>query len=296
MGERIGLIGFGIMGSAMAIRLADAGYRLVVFDTDAAAGDRARELGCDVADSPAAVGLDATVILVSLPRAEHVTGVVQDEKGLLRTAAPGSVIVDTSTVDPETTRANAAAAAAKEVGYLDAPVLGRPQSVGSWTLAIGGEAADMRRADAVLGTIASRIVHVGSAGQGNTLKLLNNLMFGAINAATCEMFALAERLDVDRALLFETIVDSGAATVSNLFRELGPKIIEGEFSTQFSIDNLEKDIGLGLSMARSIGLTLEVSEAGQRMNQRAQAAGHGGEDTAAVVRVIDGAPADGVSG
>jgi 3-hydroxyisobutyrate dehydrogenase-like beta-hydroxyacid dehydrogenase len=295
MGEQVGLIGFGIMGTAMAPRLTGAGYRLVVFDVDAVARDRARDLGHDVAESPAAVGTAARVTLISLPRAEHVTGVVQDADGLLDTAAPGSLIVDTSTVDPATTRANAEAAAAGGVGYLDAPVLGRPSGVGKWTLPVGGEAADLSRAEPVLRTFAMRIIHVGPSGQGNTLKLLNNLMFGAINAATCEVFALASRLDLDPTLLYETIAESGAATVSNLFRELGPKIIQSDFSPNFSLDNLEKDIRMGLALAHSTGLTLEVGEAGQRLNHRAQAAHHGHEDTAAVFNVIDIAPDDGAS-
>lgn len=218
---------------------------------------------------------------------------VRGPEGLLSTATVGSLIVDTSTVDPGTTRANSEAAAAIGVGYLDAPVLGRPRGVGDWTLPVGGEEADLRRAEAVLGVIAARVVHVGPSGQGNTLKLLNNLMFGAINAATCETFALADRLGLDREAFFDTVVESGAATVSNLFRELGPKIIAGDFEPQFSVDNLEKDIGLGLALARTAGMTLDVGEAGQRLNRRAQAAGHGGQDTAAVVEVVGMASEDG---
>ena len=295
MGELIGLIGFGVMGTAMAPRLTEAGYRLVVFDTDVLARDRARDLGCDVADTPASVGAAANLTLISLPRAEHVASVVLETDGLLHGAAPGSLIVDTSTVDPTTTRANAEAAAAGDVGYLDAPVLGRPSGIGGWTLPVGGEAADLRRAEPVLRTFASKIIHVGPSGQGNTLKLLNNLMFGAINAATCEMFALGARLGVDPTLLYETIVGSGAATVSNLFRELGPKIIEGDFSPNFSVDNLEKDIRMGLDLAHSAGLTLDVGEAGQRLNHRAQAALLGQEDTAAVYNVVQTAPDDGAA-
>jgi len=296
MGEQIGLIGFGVMGTVMAPRLSEAGYRLIVFDTDVSARDRARDLGCDVAGSPAAVGAAAHLTLISLPRAEHVASVVRETDGLLDGAAPGSLIVDTSTIDPATTRANAEAAAAGDVGYLDAPVLGRPSGVGEWTLPVGGEAADLKRAEPVLRTLARKVIHVGPSGHGNTLKLLNNLMFGAINAATCEMFALASRLDVDPGLLYETIAGSGAATVSNLFRELGPKIIEGDFSPNFSVDNLEKDIRMGLELAQSTGLALDVGEAGQRLNHRAQAAHLGHEDTAAVFNVIDVVADDGATG
>jgi 3-hydroxyisobutyrate dehydrogenase-like beta-hydroxyacid dehydrogenase len=269
----------------MAARFVGADYQVMVVDSAARARERALDLGCEVAESPAAVGEAAEVVLISLPRAEHVTSVVRGPDGLLNTAAGGNVIVDTSTVDAATTIANATAATARSVGYLDAPVLGRPRSIGSWTLPVGGETTDLRRVEPVLRIVASRIVHMGPAGTGNTVKLLNNLMFGAINAATCETFALAERLGVDRQLLFDTIVESGAATVSDLFRELGPKIIDGDFEPQFSVDNLAKDIDQGLALARSAGLTLDVGEAGQRLNRRAQEAGLGSEDTAAVVEV-----------
>jgi len=289
MGERIGLVGFGVMGAAMAARFVDADYQVMVVDSAATACERALDLGCEVAESPAVVGEAVEVVLISLPRAEHVTSVVRGPDGLLSTAAAGSVIVDTSTIDAATTIANATAAATRGVGYLDAPVLGRPRSIGSWTVPVGGETTDLRRAEPVLRIVASRIVHMGPAGTGNTLKLLNNLMFGAINAATCETFALAERIGVDRQLLFDTIVESGAATVSDLFRELGPKIIDGDYVPDFSVDNLAKDIDQGLALARSAGLTLDVGEAGQRLNRRAQEAGLGSEDTAAVVEVAGAA-------
>ena len=289
MGERIGLVGFGVMGAAMAARFVDADYQVVVVDSAATARERALDLGCEIVDSPAAVGAAVEVVLISLPRAEHVTSVVRGPDGLLSTAAAGSVIVDTSTIDAATTIANATAATTRSVGYLDAPVLGRPRNIGNWTLPVGGETTGLRRAEPVLRIVASRVVHMGPAGAGNTVKLLNNLMFGAINAATCETFALAERLGVDRQLLFDTIVESGAATVSNLFRELSPKIIEGDFAPDFSVDNLAKDIDQGLALARSVGLTLDVGEAGQALNRRAQEAGLGSEDTAAVVEVAGAA-------
>ena len=283
MRERIGLVGFGIMGGVMADRFIEAGHGLVVFDIDAGARERARARGCETADTPAAVSEQAEVVLISLPRPEHVIGAVQGDDGLLSTASAGSVIADTSTVDPATTRANAEAAAARGVGYLDTPVLGRPGRAGQWTLPVGGDEADLRRAQPVLGVIASRVVHIGPSGHGNTLKLLNNLMFSAINAAACESFALADRLGMERSVFYDTIVESGAGTVSNLFRDIGPRIVAGDFEPQFSIDNLEKDVGLGLAMAESVGLSLEVGEAGQRLNQRARDAGLGPDDTAAIV-------------
>ena len=285
--EHVGLVGFGIMGAAIAPKLLAAGHAVTVFDANPDAMVRAVELGCTSVSTAAEVARRARVILISLPRPEHVDAVVRlGDDNLLDGATAGTVIVDTSTVDPATSERNAAAARKLGIGYLDCPVLGRPSGAGSWTLPTGGDAADVTTAMPVLKTFAASVVHLGPTGAGNRLKLLNNLMFGVINSATAEMFALASQLGVEPRVAYDTIVDSGAGTVSNLFRELGPKVVEGDFSAAFSVDNLEKDVGLGLAMARDAGISLEVSEAGQRLNQRAQAAGYGSEDSAAVTKVV----------
>jgi 3-hydroxyisobutyrate dehydrogenase-like beta-hydroxyacid dehydrogenase len=277
----------GIMGSAMTGRLVAAGHRVVAFDIDPAASERAAALGCQLQSDPSSVAAESEIIIISLPRPEHVIDTVQGDRGLLRFPRTGSVIVDTSTVDPGTSRSNAAAAATRGVGYVDAPVLGRPARVGRWTMPVGGELGHVATAEPVLLTLAERVVHVGPPGSGNTIKLLNNLMFNAINGVTAEVFALAERVGVAPAAFFDIVVDSGAGTVSNLFRDVGPRMASGDFDPVFSVDNLEKDAGLGLAMAAEAGLRLEIGEAGQRLNQRAQAAGLGDQDTAATVKAVD---------
>jgi 3-hydroxyisobutyrate dehydrogenase-like beta-hydroxyacid dehydrogenase len=289
--EHIGLIGCGLMGAPIAQRLVDHGYGVVVFDKSTDAMSRARDFGCETAATPAEVARRSRAVLISLPRPEHVVDVVRTGIDcLLDGAAAGLIIVDTSTVDPATSRENAAAAADKGVGYLDCPILGRPSGVGRWTLPTGGQLEPIAAVTPVLETIAAKIVHVGPVGHGNMLKLLNNLMFGAINTITAEVFALGDRLGMEPGLLFETIADSGAATVSNLFKELGPKIVEQEFAPNFSINNLEKDVGLGLAMAQAAGMELKFSEIGQELNRVAQQAGLGEEDTAALVKVLTTTP------
>ena len=144
------------------------------------------------------------------------------------------------------------------MGYLDCPVLGRPQGCGKWTLPTGGDERHLEVARPILQHLAARILPVGPSGHGNVVKLLNNLMFGAINAITAEVFALSRKLGMEPKVLFGTIAESGAATVSNLFRELGPKILADDFSPLFSIDNLHKDMRLGIEMARKVGANFLV--------------------------------------
>jgi len=285
--DSVGLIGCGLMGAPIAARLIDRRYNPVVFDKSPGALEHASAIGCSTVTSPREVGERTQVVLISLPRPEHVTDVVRGaEDCLLAGLDAGSVIVDTSTVDPATSQRNADVSAELSVGYLDCPILGRPSGVGHWTLPTGGDLEHVESVMPILETFASRIVHVGPSGCGNTLKLLNNLMFGAINSATAEVFAAALYVGLSPSLLYDTIAESGAGTVSNLFKELGPKIVAGEFTPNFTVDNLQKDVGLGLAMARAAGITLEFSEAGQRLTEAAQAVGLGDQDTSVVFRSL----------
>ncbi len=286
MKKNIGLIGFGVMGTVIAPRLINNGYSVLVYDIGADARARAETAGCTVSATPSEVAQKASIILISLPKPEHVTGVVRDgDDCLLSGAMQGSVIIDTSTVDPLTSQENAKVAEALGVGYLDCPVLGRPVACGNWTLPTGGDPKYISMVEPVLKTFAANILHVGPSGQGNAVKLLNNLMFGAINTITCEVFALCAQIGMEPKQFFETVSSSGAGTVSKLFLELGPKIVGGDFATIFSIDNLQKDVGLAIAMAQQSAIDLPFSQAGQNLNEKAQAAGLGQEDSSALVKI-----------
>jgi 3-hydroxyisobutyrate dehydrogenase-like beta-hydroxyacid dehydrogenase len=194
--------------------------------------------------------------------------------------------VDTSTVDPDTTRRMAAEAAKAGVGYLDAPVLGRPDACGRWTMPVGGDAGTLERVRPALEALGG-IAHVGGSGSGNAIKLLNNLMFGAINAVTAEVFAAAERVGVSPERFYETVAASDAATVSNLFRALGPKILERDFSPTFAMSLLDKDNRLAVEMMERAGAPVMVGDMVKSLNGLALAAGHSGEDTSALVKVYE---------
>ena len=288
MKKKIGLIGCGIMGQKIAAKLLSNGYELAVFDICPKALLTAKEIGCHPYKSPSAIALDCSFILMSLPTPAHVEKTVCDKTtGLLSSTRPGSVIIDTSTVDPITTERLALKASNQKVGYIDAPVLGRPKSVGYWTLPAGGLKSDIAKVEPILKILAEKVIHLGPAGSGNKLKLLNNLMFGAINSITCEVFALCKHLNLDTELFFNTVSESTAGTVSNLFKELGPKIIKKDFSSNFSIDNLNKDIQLGIDMAKMSGARLPISENNQAFNALGKGKEIGNEDTAALVKIFE---------
>jgi 3-hydroxyisobutyrate dehydrogenase-like beta-hydroxyacid dehydrogenase len=292
----VGVIGLGTMGSRMVHALLDADHRVFVHDVSAAAIDRAVVAGATRVESSDEVGAISRVVLLSLPLPSDVEEVVAGEAGLLSRPAKGLTVVDTSTVDPGTTRRLAEKAAAAGVGYLDAPVLGRPDACGRWSLPVGGDSASLEEARPALNALASTITHVGGPGAGNAIKLLNNLMFGAINAITAEAFAAAALVGVSPRRFYETVADSGAATVSNLFRQLGPKILEGDFSPTFTIDLLHKDNLLAIAMLEGEGASLIVGNAVTTLNGLARAAGYGSEDTSAAVKVYETITGEKVAG
>jgi 3-hydroxyisobutyrate dehydrogenase-like beta-hydroxyacid dehydrogenase len=285
---RVGLVGAGNLGSAIASTLLKKGFEVVAYDIADDAQKRATNLGAKVATSPKNVAQHTDIALLALPFPCDVDLVVAGKSdGILQGAKPGFIIVDMSTVGPSTTRKNAALAQAASVEYLDAPVLGRPASCGQWTLPVGGKKETLDKCRPVLSALAKNVVHVGESGSGNIIKLLNNMMFSVINAATIEILVLARKLGLDPAIVYSTISNSGAATVSKLFLEVGEKVLKKDFSSVFSIDLLWKDLDVALQMARDVNAPLMVTRNAQIMNEIARNKGLGKLDTSAVVKVVE---------
>lgn len=278
---QVGLVGLGAMGLPMAGALAASGT-VLGHDATAAACERAAASGVEVVPL-AELAARCDVVVLSLPRAEVVRQVVAE----LLAAGSRALLLDTSTIDPEDTRAVAAVAAAGGATYADCPVLGRPEMVGRWTVPVGGPADVVERAAQVLGPVAARVVGVGDVGSAATLKVANNLMFSVINAVTAEALVLAEAAGLDPGVFVDTVLDSGAATVSGLFRSIAPRAVDGDFGPVFSLELTRKDNQLAVTLAERLGVHLEVGSAARDLHARAVAAGHGAEDSVAVVRVLE---------
>ena len=285
MSERVAILGLGAMGGPVAVAVSGAGYEITGFDPAPGARQRAAAAGVAVADDAAAAVSKADVVVVSVPKPEHVLALAD---GDLLQATAGTVVVDLSTIDPDTARAAAERLAAQDIVYLDCPVLGRPAGCGGWTLVAGGGEEDVTRVSPLLeATIARRVVRIGDVGAGSVVKILNNLMFGAINAVTAEALHLCQRNGIDREAFVDAVVDSGAATVSNLFRDIGPRIVADDHDPVFALDLLAKDNRLAAALAAAGGTAAPVSEAVGRVNEAAVALGHGALDSSAVIRAYD---------
>jgi 3-hydroxyisobutyrate dehydrogenase len=278
--DSVAVIGLGAMGGRAAGKLASSGVAVRGFDPAPAYDSLPGSVTRCPAPGDAAQG--AGLVLLSLPGPDEVLGIVRDLAGTAR----GSLIVDASTIDPGTARAAAAVAAESGAVYVDAPVLGRPQACGQWTLVAGGPEDAVRRAAGLLeGRIARQVVHVGETGTGSAVKIMNNLMFGAINAVTAEALAMCEAVGVDPGQFVSLIAGSGAATVSGLFREIGPKIAAADFSPRFSLALLDKDTRLAVKLAEAAGTPAFMARCVEQVNRLALDQGFGAEDSSAVWRV-----------
>ena len=285
MPERtIGVVGLGAMGLPIASALHRAQSSVVGFDVVESARDRATGQSVPVTDDLGALARDCDVLVLSLPTPAVVRDVVER---IAVAARPGTVVLDTSTIDPGTSQD--AARRLEEVGssYADCPVLGRPSAVGRWTMPLGGSDEVVALAREVLAPVAARIVHVGAVGMGVTLKILNNMMLATINAATAEALVLAEAAGLDPGTFVDTLVDSGAASISGLFREVAPRAVDGDFTPTFSLRLMHKDNDLALRMADRHGVPLPVATATQTLTTMGVAAGHGDEDSVAVIKVLE---------
>jgi 3-hydroxyisobutyrate dehydrogenase len=278
----VGVVGLGAMGLPMARALAAAGP-VVTHDASPEARERARGAGLLVVDGLGELARSCNTVVLSLPDASIVSDVLEE----LCPAAPGLVLLDTSTVGPEDSRELARAALADGSTYLDTPVLGRPDNVGGWTIPMGGPVAAHAAVSRVLEPVAARVMHVGEVGAAATLKVANNLMFSVINAVTAEALLLVQAAGLDPGVFVDTVVDSGAATVSGLFRSIAPRAVDGDFDPIFSLELLRKDNDLAIALAASLGLSLEVGQAARDLHDRAVMAGHGGEDSIAVLRLLE---------
>lgn len=286
--ERVGLIGCGRMGCCMLEGTLKAGYQVFAYDKFPAAAERAAGMGAQVVATPAELAEKVQVVLMSLPGPVQLEEVLFGEDGMIDKLTASHVVIDTSTVDPQTTRNNAEKVAKTGAAYLDCPILGRPSAAGKWMLPTGGSKEAMEYVKPVLLTFASNVVPVGDSGAGNALKLLNQMMFSCINAISSEVMAICDHVGVDKEVFYDTVASSSAATVSGLFREVGKCIVNNGYeSPAFTVDLLIKDTKLALQMAKDANAPSLIAGTVQMYNELASADGLGGQDTSALFKVFD---------
>jgi glyoxylate/succinic semialdehyde reductase len=284
---KIGFIGLGIMGSAMAANLIKAGFKVTVWNRTADRCAVLAGLGCAVADSPRAAAECSDVVIAMMADPRAVLSVRDGADGVIAGLKPGAGYLDMSTVDAETSQESARMTHQKGALFLEAPVAGsrKPAEDATLTIMAAGDRALYDTALPALEAMGKKILFLGDVGNAARMKLANNLVMSGMLTALCEGMALASGSGLDTAQFLE-VLDSGA--VSNpMFRLKGPQIAaNSEFPTAFPLKHMQKDLRLALRLAEEIGQPLFVTAAVNELYKKAVAEGFGESDFAAVSRVI----------
>jgi len=279
------------MGAAMAARLRSAGAGVVVFNRTRSKADRvATECGARVAATAAEAAAAAPVVLVSLADDRAVNEAYRGEAGIAAGLATGTVVADTSTIDPRTVAEMAELLAGRGARLIDVPVSGSVPSVqqGTLTVLAGGSAADLDLARPVLDVLARQIIHVGPSGSGAVMKLAVNSLVHALNQALSEALVLAEKAGVDRGTAYDVIA---ASVVGAPFVQYKRSAFEHPDSTPvaFTLDLVGKDLALALALAERVGAQLPQAETNAQQVAAAVAAGFGQRDMSALAERLRGA-------
>ena len=259
----VGVVGLGSMGLGMAATLAGKGFRVLGFDTSAERRALAAAAGVEAVDAVAGAFTGVTHVVFSLPTAADVAGVVEANAHLLGSGGSGRVIVvDTSTSEPDVSRALAAKLAAAGHGFLDAPVSGGPNgaATGTMTVMIGGSDEDVALARPVMEAMASVILHVGPSGAGNVAKLVNNLLVASHMLTTSEGLKLAAAAGVSPEAALRVV---NAATGRSALSEVHfpTWIMSDRFDSGFSMGLMRKDVRLARELAERCGADLPLTAA-----------------------------------
>jgi 2-hydroxy-3-oxopropionate reductase len=287
IGERIGFIGLGIMGKPMAKNLLAAGYPLTVHSRSRGPVDELAAAGATRANGPTGVSAASDVTITMLPDTPDVESVLVGIGGVIEGAAPGSLVIDMSTVDPIATRRFAAAFAEREVAMLDAPVSGGEKGAidASLSIMVGGEEPGFSRAEPVFRALGSNIVHVGPSGAGQIAKACNQLVVGATIEAVAEALLLAERAGVDPAKVREALV--GGFAGSKILEVHGQRMLDRAFAPGFRIRLHRKDARIVQETAAEVGSPIPSFEVVANQLQRAIDAGDGEADHSALLTQLE---------
>lgn len=282
----VAVLGTGTMGAPMAANLLAAGHAVRVWNRSPGRTDDLVAAGATAAASPAGAVAGADVVLTMLFDLDATRSVAAEA---LPAVGPEAVWLQTGTVGPVGTAELAALAAEHGVGFLDAPVLGtrKPAEDGTLVALLSGDPALRPRVDPVLDAVSGRVVWAGdTAGAASSLKLAANAWVLTLTAATAQSLLLAQAQGVDPTLFLEAI--QGTASDSAYAHLKGPAMLQGAFPPAFALDGGLKDLGLILSAARAQGLPDRLLAALHDCYATASAAGHGGEDIAAVFTALHG--------
>jgi 3-hydroxyisobutyrate dehydrogenase len=285
--EKIGFIGLGTMGAPMASNLLKKGYEVTVYNRTPSKCEPLVAEGAAAAATPreAAAGRDVVITMVS--NDDSIREVFYGEDGILCSLDAGVTVIDSSTISPGLVKEIAASVGELGAYFLDAPVTGsKPAAIdGTLVFMVGGEASVLQNVTDVLDTLGKKIIHMGPNGSGSVAKLAHNTVVGINNLALAEGFAIAAKSGIPADSFLELVqLGSAGSKAADL---KGRKIIEADFSNQFSLALMLKDLKLASSLTDVSGIPAPMLNMAKSLFQAGATQGYGDEDLSAVVKCYE---------
>lgn len=290
--SRFAFIGLGHMGSPMALNLIKAGHALSVFDLVADAVATLGDAGARAASSAADAVKDCDVVITMLPASKHVEGLYLGENGLLEHIKPGALVIECSTIAPQSAIKVSQVAREKGIRMLDAPVSGGTAgaAAGTLTFIVGGDANDLEEARPILEHMGKNIFHAGEAGAGQVAKICNNMLLGILMAGTAEALALGAANGLDTHVLSDIIAKSSGRNWATELYNPWPGVMphapaSKDYAGGFGVDLMLKDLGLAAESAMASRASTPLGELARNLYALHSSQGKGQLDFSSILQL-----------
>jgi 3-hydroxyisobutyrate dehydrogenase len=284
---RIGWIGAGVMGSSMCGHLLTAGYRVTIHSRTKSKAQPLLDHGAQWGENSRAVAAESDVLFTMVGFPQDVRAVYFDETGILTGARAGTILIDMTTTQPALSRDIAAAASAKDLSAIDAPVSGGDIGAKNAALSImiGGDTTSVQAVMSLFERLGKKIVYQGEPGAGQQAKLCNQIVIAGTMVGVCESLLYGYKAGLDLNRMLESIRGGAAAcwTLGNL----APRILQRNFDPGFFVEHFIKDMGLALEEATRMGLVLPGLALAHQLYQTVQTLGHGRSGTHALILALE---------
>lgn len=281
---KVGFIGVGVMGGPMALNILKGGHELTVFDRSQEAVAKLVQAGAKAAATPKEVGAASDIVVTMLPEPQHVEQVVLGDDGVAAGLRPGGIVIDMSTIDPQTTRRVGDVLRQRGMEMVDSPVgkTSEHAATGTLTLMVGGNKEAIDRAMPVLKCMGTDTFFCGGPGTGHAMKITNNLLATTIMMANTEALAIGIKSGLTLELMQE-VMRTTMAWNQQFAVAMPKKAFVGDDSPGFAIRLACKDVRLACDLAQSLGFEPLVGRGAQKTMEKAIAQGLGDRDTAAIL-------------
>jgi len=284
---KIAVVGLGTMGAPMAENLIKAGFEVTVHNRTRNKEESFEQLGATRAASPAAAASVAEIVLTCVADTPDVESILLDpEKGVIKSLRAGSLVIDCSSIEPETTRRIAEVFRSKDIGFVDAPVSGGSEGAikGTLTVMCGGSEKDFDRANPILQVIGSRVTRIGPVGCGQIAKVANQVVITGTFMALAEALTLAYRTGADPERVVEAI--SGGVAGSWILNNRSQKMLTDDYPLGFRLRLHRKDLRIALDTARNVKVPIPIASLVATIEDSLIAQGFGDEDMSNLARFV----------